>query len=331
MRITLLPLLLTALSPLTHAHDLFLSGLNIEVKAQSTTITVTARKQFLNNGDAAQQINERLRVLADGVRLRPTGMSVKTDDEHGMLQWTATTDAKPTAITVLSPLFPDVPTDRTVVTFLRYDIAVGNAILNPDSKPITLGEAKNETTAIIIGRFLGEGVRHILGGIDHLAFLLALLLPVQRIKSLVKIVTCFTLAHSITLTLAVLGFVDLSPSLVEPVIAISIVIAAAENFRTAKTDTNLRMLFAFVFGLIHGFGFAGALAETGLPKQALGFALAAFNGGVELGQLAVVLIAAPILMLLEKRSTALRAAIVRYTSIMIIAAGLMWTFQRVTN
>jgi len=149
------------------------------------------------------------------------------------------------------------------------------------------------------------GVEHILSGIDHLLFVLALLIITRGSWRLVKTVTAFTVAHSITLSLAALGFVRVPPAPVEAVIALSIVFVAAEIVHSRQGRPGLTerapWVVAFTFGLLHGFGFAGALSQIGLPQHDIPLALLCFNVGVEVGQLlfiasvfAVVAVARPI-------------------------------------
>lgn len=137
--------------------------------------------------------------------------------------------------------------------------------------------------------FVGHGVEHILFGYDHLLFVLALMLIVRNTRALILTVTAFTLAHSITLALAALGVVRVPGPPVEAAIALSIVLVAAEIVRLRAGHPSLTAsrpwLIAFCFGLLHGFGFAGALSEIGVPRADLPLALFAFNLGVELGQL----------------------------------------------
>jgi hydrogenase/urease accessory protein HupE len=141
----------------------------------------------------------------------------------------------------------------------------------------------------VAGTYLGLGVEHILTGVDHLLFVLALLLLTTGTWRLVKTVTAFTVAHSITLGLATLGIVHMPPKPIEAVIALSIVFVAAEILRTREGKIGLaaRMpwIVAFTFGLLHGFGFAGALSEVGLSEGQIPVALLFFNLGVEAGQL----------------------------------------------
>jgi len=141
-------------------------------------------------------------------------------------------------------------------------------------------------------RYLGLGVEHILLGADHLAFVLGLLLVVRGIGMLVKTITAFTIAHSLTLALATLGVVGLPPRPVEAAIALSILFLAVEITRGGSNGNGLAhrypWLVAFAFGLLHGLGFAGALASIGLPQAEIPVALVSFNVGVEIGQLMFV-------------------------------------------
>ena len=140
--------------------------------------------------------------------------------------------------------------------------------------------------------YLVHGVEHILFGWDHLLFVLALLLIVEGRRKLLATITSFTVAHSLTLALATLGFVHVPGPPVEASIALSLVLLAHELVRRERGELGLTArspwIVAFAFGLLHGFGFAGALTEMGLPKDDLPLALFAFNVGVEIGQLAFV-------------------------------------------
>jgi hydrogenase/urease accessory protein HupE len=148
------------------------------------------------------------------------------------------------------------------------------------------------STGQIAWSYLLLGVGHILGGVDHLLFVLALLLIVSGVRRLVVTITAFTVAHSFTLVAATLGWVRVPGPPVEAVIALSIVFVAAEIVRGQRGRPGLTArspwLVAFAFGLLHGFGFAGALAEIGLPQKAIPLALLTFNVGVEIGQLIFV-------------------------------------------
>jgi len=144
----------------------------------------------------------------------------------------------------------------------------------------------------VAATYLRLGIEHILGGVDHLLFVLALLILVEALRPLVWTITAFTLAHSVTLAAATLGWVAVPPPPVEAVIALSIVFVAGEilHARAGRASLSRRApwLVAFSFGLLHGFGFAGALHEIGLPGQQIPLALLTFNAGVEVGQLLFV-------------------------------------------
>ena len=189
--------------------------------------------------------------------------------------------------------------------------------------------------------YLQAGVWHILSGIDHLLFLLSLLLPAVLLRkhgqwepvlqirpaliSVFKVVTAFTLAHSLTLTLAALDIVRLPSRLTESVIAASIIVAALNNIFPVVTESRARI--AFAFGLLHGFGFASVLADMGLPKGARLISLLSFNLGIETGQLAVVCTVMPLIYGL--RSGAFyRRGVMPWGSAAIAALALVWLVQR---
>jgi hydrogenase/urease accessory protein HupE len=166
--------------------------------------------------------------------------------------------------------------------------------------------------------FVRMGLEHILSGWDHLLFLAALLLRGGTLLTLLKIITAFTLAHSVTLVLATLGLVSVPARLVEPAVAASIVWVALENFRARETPSH-RWVVSFVFGLVHGLAFATALQELSLPPGRLAWALVGFNVGVEAGQALALVVAFPVLLWLRRASWG--AAAVRVASGLIAAAG----------
>ncbi len=182
------------------------------------------------------------------------------------------------------------------------------------------------SAASVAKSFVLLGIEHIWTGYDHLAFLLALLLVARSMREMLGIVTGFTLAHSLTLSLAALGLITPSAAVVEPAIALSIAYAGLENLW--KPSARRRFVVTATLGLIHGFGFAGLLAELGLPEDNLLTALIAFNGGVELGQAAVVALTLPALLWLSRRPRWSTRA-VPALSIAVAAAGLFWFVERV--
>ncbi|MEF3367797.1 HupE/UreJ family protein [Methylocystis sp. 9N] len=177
-------------------------------------------------------------------------------------------------------------------------------------------------------KFFEAGVEHIMTGYDHLCFLIAVMLWATRVWPVVKIVTAFTVSHSVTLSLAALQLVNLPSYWVEIAIALSIIYVAVENFFTRKIEG--RWHDTFVFGFIHGFGFASALTELGLPQRAIVPALASFNIGVEVGQIGVVLVVLPLLLLIDKIFTKGERSprLVQALSAIIACFGAYWLFVR---
>jgi hydrogenase/urease accessory protein HupE len=170
------------------------------------------------------------------------------------------------------------------------------------------------------------GLEHILTGYDHLVFLFGLILVGGRPRALVGVITAFTVAHSITLAMAALGVWAPSPRFVEPAIALSIAYVGVENFFVKSAEKRWRITFPF--GLIHGFGFAGALQEIELPRDKLPLALGMFNVGVEAGQLAVLAVCLPLVMLTQKKPAFARRAVPALSGV-IVVAGVAWAVQRI--
>jgi HupE / UreJ protein len=231
------------------------------------------------------------------------------------------------------------PSHRGLLT-LSANGATQTAVLGGGSTA-RLFELDHPSPWVAFIEYLRAGIWHIWSGIDHLLFLLSLLLPAVLVRrqnrwvavpmaapafaNIVKVVTAFTLAHSMTLSLAAFDVIRLPGRLTESIIAASIIVAALNNVFPRVTEGRWRI--AFAFGLLHGFGFASVLAEMGLPKGARLVSLVAFNLGVETGQLAVVLAVMPLAYLL--RSTAFyRRGVMPWGSSAIAALALVWLMQR---
>ncbi len=225
------------------------------------------------------------------------------------------------------------PSARQVVLIGEGDGAP-QALLDATKTSVTLS-APPPSLLSTMERYLITGIEHIILGYDHIAFLVAVVLWARRVVPVIKVVTAFTIAHSITLSLAALNVVVIPGTVVEPAIAASIVYVAMENFFTRDIDRRWRVTFAF--GLVHGFGFAGALREVGLPTNAVATALAAFNIGVEIGQVAIVSIVVPALIAVDRltavdRAKPVRAAALVYSlSALITVLGSYWLLTRVLD
>ena len=229
-----------------------------------------------------------------GTHCRPGSAEVQPDDDGVLVRvrWDCAdvTDPLLYRSTVLTDVEPSA----------RQIVLIGDAeqnLIDAAQTDVTLTEEHGSGLGSVVARYVSAGIEHIFTGYDHIAFLIAILLWARRLTSVIKIVTAFTLAHSLTLSLAALDIVRIPSAIVEPAIAASIVYVAAENFLSRDIEKRWRITFAF--GLIHGFGFASALQQFGLPKSALIPALASFNAGVEIGQLAIVSLALPALLMLD--------------------------------
>ena len=281
----------------------------------------------------------RLRV--DGCPLRVVGRSLEQrgDGAYAALQLASDcVVVGDTLPAIRYSLLREIdPTHRGIARIERPGHASTVRLLEPSERVATPSAAPLQ--------FLRDGVRHILTGYDHVLFLLCLLLPAvmrrspgggwqpvarlsQAVLPVAGIVSAFTLAHSITLGLAATGLVALPPALIEPAIAVTIVLAALDNIRPVFPVR--RVLVTFCFGLVHGFGFAGVLGELNLPSSQFAWALLEFNLGLELGQLAIVVLATGALFALRARP-AYRSVVVRGGSLVAMLVGVLWLVERTAN
>lgn len=197
-----------------------------------------------------------------------------------------------------------------------------------ESKPVSLSDIAPPPRSALAQTYFALGFTHIVPlGPDHILFVLGIFLLSRRVKEILWQVSAFTLAHTITLGLGLYGLVTLKPSIVEPLIALSIVYVAVENLMTSRLGPR-RVLLVFAFGLLHGLGFAGALREMSLPRSEFLTGLLSFNAGVEAGQLAVIATALLVTSRLVRGSDVYRRLVVVPGSAIIASAGLLWTLQR---
>jgi hydrogenase/urease accessory protein HupE len=232
------------------------------------------------------------------------------------------------ALTVDTNLFPYDPLHQTFINVYDEGQLRQQVIFNAETDAHVYYRGTTQGALEVMKTFIPSGTHHILIGPDHILFLIGLLLLGGSWGALVKIVTAFTIGHSITLSLAALDILNPPPSIIEPAIALSIVFVGADNL-VRGDGRDLRAWVALVFGLVHGFGFANVLREFGLPREALGWSLFSFNFGVEIGQLAVVLIVASLLAAIRRYNQLLGSRVAFAGSIVVIAAGTYWFVQRV--
>ncbi len=297
------------------------------------------------HADIAAYALARLSVAGDAKRcpLRVTGHEIDrhSDGAYEVLRFAADCASAPAEIEVGYTLFFDFDAQHKGLLNLEYQGRTQSLVFTPQqsTQHFALGELSALRQFLSYGR---EGVWHIWIGYDHILFLLSLLLPAVLLRErrrwlpaarfgdafwdVFKIVTSFTVAHSITLSLAALGLVSLPSRLVESAIAASVVLAALNNLWPLVGGR--RWAVAFAFGLIHGFGFASVLAELGLPRDALVLALVGFNLGVETGQLAIVAAFLPIAYYL-RAGWFYRRVVLFGGSSAIVAIALVWLAERV--
>ena len=268
-------------------------------------------------------------VLGEAGALCRSGAATVAPDGDGVVvrsRWNCAGMGTPRyRSTVLVDVAPDA---RQVVLIGRGEDAAQD-LLDRDRTEIGLAATASPDLLAVVGRYVIAGMEHIFTGYDHICFLIAVMVWARSLWPVVKIVTAFTVAHSITLSLTAFGIVRIPSAIIEPAIAATIVYVAVENF--FSRDVQRRWRDTFCFGLIHGFGFASALQEFGLPKNALVPALASFNIGVEIGQIVVVSLALPALLWLDRIFAGWgRTAALAYTaSSVIIVLGSYWFLDRV--
>jgi hypothetical protein len=291
-------------------------------------------------------LERRLRISADAEPLTPQWQSLEVLQDRQSLRFgfTLAGAGAPGRIGIDTVLFPYDPSHQTFINVYENGRLESQAILDVGRQQFEHYPGTAQGRAAVVRAFIVSGFEHILIGPDHLLFLLGLLLLGGSLWRLATIVTAFTVGHSVTLSLAALDVVRLSPALVEPAIALSIVVVGVDNLlvrqrqaaspsrpaaRERPAARDLRPFMAVAFGLIHGFGFAAVLREVGLPPGALAWSLAAFNVGVELGQLAVVAVAVPLLAGIRRYDVVLADSGAVVASVAVIGAGLYWFAQRV--
>lgn len=289
----------------------------------------------------------RLTLASDGaacpLRVTEHLLDDHSDGAYAVLRLQATCAADIVALDANYRLLFDIDPQHKGLLRLSHQAQTSTAIFTPSS-PVQKLQVADASRWRQFGDYVKHGVWHIWIGFDHILFLLSLLLPAVLVWSaagwqgratfrasfieVLKVVTAFTLAHSVTLTLATLGVVALPSRVVESAIAASVVLAALNNIRPVFERS--RAVMAFVFGLIHGFGFASVLLDLGLPKTALVLSLVGFNVGVELGQLAIVAVFLP-LAFAARGTVAYRRVVLLGGSSVIALIAVVWLFERVVD
>jgi hydrogenase/urease accessory protein HupE len=344
--------LLASLGLTAHAHDPGLSSLAVKLNGSRLEAVATFARKDIESvlepvathatepGSNLNSMQEFARGILSveiaGLRLEPAEMKVRFDDQGNVeFRLNFLADASG-SLELRSGLLPRLPlghrqflsvSDESGRTILERLLSKGTETATISRQAGCHPEAASDRTSA--AGFVALGVKHILTGYDHLLFLLALLVVTQQFVSALKIITCFTLAHSITLALATFNVVVFPSRVVEPLISASIVYVSVENL-VRRGEPAGRGLFTFGFGLIHGLGFASVLREMGVSDRPGGvlMPLFSFNIGVELGQLMVAAMVLAVLWKLRSKSR-FAARLPVACSVAVAVFGGYWFIERV--
>lgn len=295
----------------------------------------TARAAALDAraAEVAAYVAERLRVSRGSLLCESQGQGrVELVEGTAMARVALGYDCATTgALTVRSEIFRSadgIVDDATTLLTYAVDGRRGSEVLDAGHPALTVGQTAWWEQ---VPRFVRLGAEHLLLGLDHVLFLVALLLGARRLRDVVEVATAFTVAHSVTLVLAAIGWVSVPAWLVEPFIALSIAFVALDNLLAPRREHRLPVVFAF--GLLHGLGFAGTITVEGALSWSMLVDLLSFNLGIELAQIAVIAVAFPLLLLLRRLATtpvaarALGLGTVAAT-LAVAGAGLAWFVER---
>jgi len=291
----LLLLILLLISPLrAFAHDVNVDVVRVVVTRKGAFVSVGLHKPDKKMPYTNADIHTRLGLLQGGKPVQFGKPTRTTDDTTEMLYWQAPIKTGKGDYSLSRAFRAEQHIQTALMVFQDgklksetvYDSAKPQEQTNANSavKPIASPSLWSWSLLVSYGKL---GIEHLATGLDHILFVIGLVLAGGRLRQIVKIVTCFTLAHSITLGVAGLGLFSLNPRIVEPLIALSIVGIALETILRKPDSRDIRPYLAFGFGLIHGFGFAGGIIEKGFPQEAVAPALLGFNVGLEIAQIVV--------------------------------------------
>ncbi len=334
--------------PAALGHDLAVSYIDLHVneagieatietsaKNYARELTGTDEDALLLQPDAQKEklfalAAARLEIHVDGKALRPElrGIEALAGRKDLRVQLLFSSKRRADKINVRCGLFSSDPRHKTFVNVYQGEALKFQDIISKDTGARDYTLSSHQGTMAVIKQFVREGVHHIFIGPDHILFIVGLLLLGGTLVQLLKIVTAFTIAHSVTLVLATLGILSPPARVIEPAIAMSIAFVGAHALLQRAGTRDWRLLFAFGFGFIHGFGFANVLRAMQLPREALGWSLFSFNAGVEIGQACIVLAVAPLLGFLIRRDTQASRGLITAGSFCVVFAGAFWFTQR---
>lgn len=345
-----LALIFLAVRGSASAHDPGLSSADLSIKAEETDVLLTFSDRDIAGiiGEpAARDLHDNpskppLEALAKRATTLdfgngpqpPTTVSVRPEQNNIVFELTFRNAPEFAQLTFHAALLKEMPFGHREAFVARDEAGaeIARHLLSDrdDSAVVThIPSAHAPSRGAQFLEFLLLGLRHILTGYDHLLFLFGLLIVTRAPRAAILLITCFTIAHSITLALSTFGLVEIPSRLVEATIAASILYVGVENIIRRDAALHWRWLLTLAFGLIHGLGFASVLREMGIAKTGTSaiIPLVAFNAGVEVGQLAVAAIVLPIIWKLRQRPAFVRTG-VPACSVLVAAAGAFWLLQR---
>jgi len=308
------------------AHDPGLSAVEVRILSDRIVAEISFAPSDL--AGIQEPYSDFLGIYGDEKRLELRSSGLKSSDRnsiHYLLEFSSSNSSE---LRISAPVLANLPRGHKQFcsVFDQENRLLAERMLSADAKELTI-DLRSPSNNGSIFRFLVLGIEHIFTGYDHLAFLLALLIAGGSLRHNAKIITSFTVAHSFTLALATLGLVNISPAIVEPLIAASVVFVGLENLFRRRLAA--RWLVTFSFGLVHGLGFAATLRELGIGTLGARVALPllSFNAGVELAQIAIALIVLPLVWRLERRPSFTLKHVPAF-SLLITFAGIYWLLVR---
>jgi len=333
--------ILFSLLPLqfAEAHDPGLSSATVVVGDREINVVALFHsrdlEQLIKSAASSYPLlaNQILRLQHDGESIPPKLERIESDVNNNVRFQLSYTRPPPGSLTVSSGIIEKLPFGHREFVTIRTASgeSIGDRLLSARENDFSVAIASASQSRAVSGftDFFLLGIRHILTGYDHLLFLLGILIVCSGFFAAARVITCFTLAHSITLALAPSHVVNLSSRIVEPLIAASIVYVGCENL-VGRNSLQWRWILTFAFGLFHGLGFASALNEMGVGESSVGIALPlfSFNLGVETGQLAIAALVLPLAWKAKESASLSRIAVPSLSAIIVIA-GSFWFVQRV--
>jgi hypothetical protein len=322
-KLAIVLLVAISLTSTVTAHDFYTSYSRIQVTGSRVEVEFPVNLKDFPDTDAVHAIQANYQLGGPEAPSSVAASSEALADNIVLLKFVYSFDHDVTKLRIKSTLHRVTQADHTHIVQIGEGDDTREAILNAGNSSVEI-DLQDKTVFAAVWEFVELGIEHIFTGYDHLAFLVGLLITTRTLTSLLKVITSFTAAHSITLALATFGLVSVPSRIIESLIALSIAYIAVENFTSRALMQRWKV--TFLFGLIHGFGFSNVLKEMALSRRTLAISLFSFNGGVELGQLAFVCVVFPLVYYVAMSRW--KVHFLSASSIAIAVLGVFWFVQR---